>query len=96
VRRPAIGPIQRLARPRRIYNIGNNRTVEIYHVVALLEQEFGRRAKTEFVPMQPGDVPEACADVDGLMRDVGFRPATPIEEGVRRFAGWYREFHAKH
>jgi UDP-glucuronate 4-epimerase len=57
-----------------------------------LEQEFGRKAKTELVPMQPGDVPETRADVDDLMRDVGFRPATPIEEGVRRFAAWFREF----
>jgi len=80
--------------PWRIYNIGNNSTVEVSRVVELLEQEFGRKAKTELVPMQPGDVPETCADVDDLMRDVGFRPATPIEEGVRRFAAWYREFHA--
>jgi UDP-glucuronate 4-epimerase len=46
--------------------------------------------------MQPGDVPETVADVDDLMRDVGFRPATPIEEGVRHFAAWYREFHGQH
>lgn len=81
------------AAPWRIYNIGNNRTVEISRVVELLEQEFGRKAKAELVPMQPGDVPETCADVDDLMRDVGFRPATPIEDGIRNFATWYREFH---
>ncbi len=81
------------AAPWRIYNIGNNATVEICRVVELLEQEFGRKAKTELVPMQPGDVPETCADVDDLMRDVGFRPATPIEAGIRSFAAWYREFH---
>jgi UDP-glucuronate 4-epimerase len=57
-----------------------------------LEQEFGRKAKTELAPMQPGDVSETRADVDDLMRDVGFRPATPIEEGVRRFAAWFREY----
>jgi UDP-glucuronate 4-epimerase len=79
--------------PWRIYNIGNNRTVEISRVVELLEQEFRRKAKIELVPMQPGDVPETCADVDDLMRDVGFRPATPIEAGVRNFAAWYREYH---
>jgi UDP-glucuronate 4-epimerase len=79
--------------PWRIYNIGNNRTVEVSHVVELLEQEFGRRAKIELVPMQPGDVPETCADVDDLMRDVGFRPATPIEQGVRNFVAWYRDYH---
>jgi UDP-glucuronate 4-epimerase len=79
--------------PWRVYNIGNNSSVEISHVVELLEREFGRKAKTELVPIQPGDVPETCADVDDLMREVGFRPSTPIEEGVRRFAAWFREFH---
>ena len=78
--------------PWRIYNIGNNSSVEVSRLVELLEQEFGRKAKTELVPMEPGDVPETRADVDDLMRDVGFRPATPIEEGVRRFAAWFREF----
>jgi UDP-glucuronate 4-epimerase len=79
--------------PWRIYNIGNNRTVEISRVVALLEQELGRKAKTELVPMQPGDVAETCADVDDLMRDVGFSPSTPIEHGVRNFIAWYRDFY---
>jgi UDP-glucuronate 4-epimerase len=79
--------------PWRIYNIGNNRSVEISRVVELLEQEFGRKAITELVPMQPGDVPESCADIDDLMRDVGFRPATPIEVGLHNFAAWYRDYH---
>jgi UDP-glucuronate 4-epimerase len=79
--------------PWRIYNIGNNRTVEVPRVVALLEQELGRKAKVELVPMQPGDVPETCADVDDLIRDVGFRPATSIEDGVRKFVAWYRKYH---
>jgi len=83
------------AAPWRIYNIGNNRSVDISRVVELLEQEFGRKAKTELVPMQPGDVPESCADVDDLIRDVGFRPVTPIEEGVRSFAAWYRDYHRR-
>jgi UDP-glucuronate 4-epimerase len=61
--------------------------------VKLLEQELGRRAKIELMPMQPGDVPETCAEIDDLMRDVGFRPATAIEDGVRKFATWYREYH---
>jgi len=80
--------------PWRIYNIGNNTTVEVSRIVELLEQEFGRTAKIELVTMQPGDVPETCADVDDLMRDVGFCPATPIDDGVRRFAAWFREFKA--
>jgi len=79
--------------PWRIYNIGNNRSVEVPQVVTLLEQEFGRKAKVELGPMQPGDVPETCAEIDDLMRDVGFRPATPIEDGVRKFVAWYRQYH---
>ncbi len=88
-------PAKSSVAPWRIYNIGNNTTVEVSHVVALLEKELGGRAKVELAPMQPGDVPETKADVDDLMRDIDFRPATPIEEGVRRFAAWYREFHAQ-
>jgi UDP-glucuronate 4-epimerase len=81
--------------PWRIYNIGNNRTVEIFRVVELLEQALGRKAETELVPMQPGDVPETCADVDDLMRDVGFQPSTPIEDGIRNFVAWYCDFHRR-
>jgi UDP-glucuronate 4-epimerase len=81
--------------PWRIYNIGNNRTVEVPRVVELLEKEFGRKAKIELLPMQAGDVPETCADIDDLMRDVGFRPATSIENGVRNFVAWYREYHGR-
>jgi UDP-glucuronate 4-epimerase len=89
-------PANSTVAPWRIYNIGNNNTIEVSRVVALLEQEFGREANTELVPMQPGDVPETVAAIDDLMRDVGFRPDTPIEEGIRRFAAWYREFHSRH
>jgi UDP-glucuronate 4-epimerase len=78
--------------PWRLYNIGNNRTVEVTDVVALLEREFGRAAIKELAPMQPGDVTETRADVDALIKEVGFSPATPIEEGVRRFAAWYRGY----
>jgi UDP-glucuronate 4-epimerase len=81
--------------PWRVYNIGNNRSVEILRVVELLERELGCKAEIELVPMQPGDVPETCADVDDLMRDVGFRPSTPIETGVRNFVVWYREYHRR-
>jgi len=59
----------------------------------LLEQELGRKAKNELVPMQPGDVPETCADIDDLMREVGFRPVTSIEDGVGKFITWYRQYH---
>jgi UDP-glucuronate 4-epimerase len=79
--------------PWRIYNIGNNRPVEVPRVVTLLEQELGRKAKIELVPMQPGDVPETCAEIDDLTREVGFRPMTSIEDGVRKFVAWYRQYH---
>jgi UDP-glucuronate 4-epimerase len=93
---PPIGnldPATSSTAPWRIYNIGNNRNVEVPRVVALLEQELGRKAKVELMPMQPGDVPETCADIDDLMREVGFRPTTSIEDGVRKFVSWYRQYH---
>ena len=77
--------------PARIYNVGNHRPEELNHVVALLEQELGRPAQKEMLPMQPGDVLETFADIGDLMRDTGFAPATPIEEGIRGFVAWYRE-----
>jgi len=78
--------------PWRLYNIGNNRSVEVSRVVALLEQEFGRSAIKEMAPMQPGDVLETRADIEDLMREVGFRPSTTIEDGIRRFASWFRSY----
>ncbi len=79
--------------PWRIYNIGNHTPVEVPEVVRLIEQALGRQAVRELVPMQPGDVPETCADVEDLRRDVGFAPDTPIAEGVRRFVDWFRAYH---
>ena len=79
--------------PWRVYNIGNNKPVELLEVVRLLEETLGKKAKRELMPMQPGDVPATYADVDDLMRDVDFRPATPIAEGIRRFTEWYRAYH---
>jgi UDP-glucuronate 4-epimerase len=81
------------AAPWKIYNIGNNKPEQLMTVVSLLEKEFGRTAAKEFLPMQPGDVPATYADIDDLMRDVGFQPSTKIEEGIRRFAKWYREYY---
>ena len=71
--------------PWRIYNIGNNNPVELSEVVRLLEEAIGKKAKRELLPMQPGDVPATYADVDDLMREVDFKPATPIGEGIARF-----------
>jgi UDP-glucuronate 4-epimerase len=81
------------AAPWKIYNIGNNNPEEIMHVVSLLEKEFGRTAIKEMLPIQPGDVPATYADVDDLARDIGFKPSTGIEDGLKRFAAWYREYH---
>ena len=83
----------RSAAPWRIYNIGNNQPVDVPYVVDLLERALGKPAKREMAPMQPGDVPATYADVDDLMRDVGFRPSTPIADGIARFVAWYRAYH---
>ena len=77
--------------PARIYNIGNNRPEDLMHVVAVLEKELGRAAVKQMLPMQPGDVLATYADIDDLTRDVGFRPQTSIEDGIRAFVGWYRD-----
>jgi UDP-glucuronate 4-epimerase len=77
--------------PARIYNVGNHHPEELTHVVALLEKELGRAAVKDMLPMQPGDVMETFADVGDLMRDVGFRPQTSIEDGIRGFVAWYRD-----
>jgi len=79
--------------PWKIYNIGNNNPEQLMQVVSLLEKEFGRTAKKEMLPMQPGDVPATYADIEDLARDIGFKPATSIEDGLARFARWYREYH---
>jgi len=81
------------AAPRKVYNIGNNRPEELMYLVSLLEQEFGRTAIKEMLPMQPGDVEATYADVAELERDIGFRPSTSIEDGIASFAKWYREHH---
>ena len=81
------------AAPWKIYNIGNNRPEELLHVVTLLEKEFGRGAIKEMLPMQPGDVPATYADIEDLARDIGFKPSTPIEDGIARFSKWFREYH---
>ena len=79
--------------PWKIYNIGNNRPEQLMHVVSLLEQGFGREAQKKLMPMQAGDVLETFADVEDLARDIGFRPKTRIEDGVRKFVVWFREYH---
>ena len=79
--------------PWRVYNIGNNKSVELLEVVRLLEEAIGKKAKRQLLPIQPGDVPATYADIDDLKRDVGFRPATSIADGIARFVEWYRAYH---
>ena len=79
--------------PYRIYNIGNNSPVELMYLIETLEKALGVTANKTFLPMQPGDVPATFADVDDLIRDVGFQPSTPIETGIERFVNWYRDYH---
>ena len=77
--------------PYRLYNIGNNQPVQLLHVIDYLERALGVTIAREMVAMQPGDVPATYADIDDLTRDTGFRPETPIETGIERFAQWYRD-----
>lgn len=86
-------PKNATAAPYHVYNIGNNQPVELMHFIEVLENAIGKKAKKNMLPMQPGDVPVTYADVDDLMRDVGFRPKTPIEEGIQKFVEWYREYY---
>jgi UDP-glucuronate 4-epimerase len=79
--------------PHRIYNIGNNRSEALLHLVALIEAEIGQKAMIEHAPMQPGDVKETFADIELSRRDLGFEPRTTIDEGIPRFVAWYREYH---
>jgi UDP-glucuronate 4-epimerase len=81
--------------PYRLYNIGNNRPVELMRYIELLEQCLGRQAQKNLLPLQQGDVPDTFADVDDLVRDVGYRPATPVEEGVSRFVEWYLGYYGE-
>lgn len=77
--------------PYRLYNIGNQQPVELMKYIEVLEACLGRKAEKNLLPLQPGDVPDTWADVEDLVRDVGYRPATPVEEGVKRFVDWYVE-----
>jgi UDP-glucuronate 4-epimerase len=79
--------------PYRIYNIGNSQPVELLRFIAILEELLGKPAVTRLLPMQPGDVPATYADTRALEAAIGFRPSTPIEEGLARFVAWYRAFY---
>jgi len=79
--------------PWKVYNIGNSKPVNLMDYIGALERELGKTAEKEFLPMQPGDVPDTYADVDQLMQDVHYKPETPVEKGVRRFVEWYRGYY---
>jgi UDP-glucuronate 4-epimerase len=79
--------------PYRLYNIGNAQPVDLMHYIAVLEERLGRKAEMNMLPLQAGDVPDTWADVEDLVRDVGYRPATPVETGVARFVDWYLDYH---
>jgi UDP-glucuronate 4-epimerase len=79
--------------PYRLYNIGNNDTVELMYFIELLEKNLGKKAEMNMLPLQPGDVPETYADVQGLVADVGYKPDTSIEDGIEKFILWYRDYY---
>ncbi len=79
--------------PYRLYNIGNHQPVELMRYIELIEACLGRKAEKRFLPLQLGDVPETFADIEDLAADTGYRPATPVEEGVRRFVDWFCEYY---
>lgn len=79
--------------PYRLYNIGNNQPVDLMRYIDVLEECLGRTAEKNLLPLQPGDVPDTHADVGNLERDVGYRPNTPVETGVRRFVDWYLDYY---
>jgi UDP-glucuronate 4-epimerase len=80
--------------PYRIYNIGNNNPIELMKFIEVLEGCLGKKAEQNLLPMQPGDVHETCADVDDLI-NIGFKPSTPIEKGIKKFVEWYLSYYSK-
>jgi UDP-glucuronate 4-epimerase len=79
--------------PYKIYNIGNSSPVKLLDFIDAIEKALGKSARKNFMPIQPGDVPATWADVQDLIQDFSYRPATPIEQGVKNFVEWYREFY---
>jgi UDP-glucuronate 4-epimerase len=79
--------------PYKIYNIGNNSPVKLTDFIEAIEDELGKKATKELLPLQPGDVPETYADVSDLVRDVGYKPNTSVAKGVRNFIDWYKKYY---
>jgi UDP-glucuronate 4-epimerase len=78
--------------PWRVYNIGNNHPVELMDYIAALERALGKKAEMEMLPLQPGDVPDTYADVTDLVEQFGYKPNTPVEQGVSNFVAWYLNY----
>ena len=81
--------------PYRIYNIGSDSATQLMRYIELIEENVGKKARLNLLPLQPGDVPDTSADVEELMRDVGYSPTTPVEVGVRRFVEWYTSYYRR-
>jgi len=79
--------------PYRIYNIGNNQPVELLRFIEVIEECLGIKAEKNLLPLQPGDVPATFANIDDLVNDVGFKPATTIEDGIANFISWYQDYY---
>lgn len=79
--------------PYKVFNIGNNKPVELLRFIEVLEEKLGEKAKKNLMPIQPGDVPETYADIEALENEVGFRPSTSIEKGIGNFVEWYKEYY---
>jgi UDP-glucuronate 4-epimerase len=79
--------------PYRVYNIGNNKPIELLRFIEIIEQTLGKTAIKNFLPLQDGDVPETYADVSDLMREIDFQPSTSIEVGITKFVEWYKEYY---
>ena len=79
--------------PFRVYNIGNHQPVQLLDYIDVLEQCLGKKAEKILLPLQPGDVPDTCAEVSALMRDTGYHPSTPVTTGIERFVAWYRDYY---
>jgi UDP-glucuronate 4-epimerase len=89
------GTIQALRTPSiyEIFNLGNSKSVGLMEFIGILEEELGREAKKNMLPMQPGDVPETCADIQKSKKVLGFEPRTTLQDGIRKFVAWYRRYY---
>ena len=79
--------------PWRVYNIGNNNPVELLNYIEVLEASLGIKVEKELLPLQPGDVPNTCANIDDLIEEFGYKPSISVEQGVENFVRWYQEYH---